>query len=253
MTEMFVYKQGEDTFYVEKPRLSLLNPVTNESLDAIVAGLRPSQKDKILAICGSGDQAFALLEYADSVHTVDKKYDQVEYAVYQSMLLRKNKLSQFLNDIHKNSLNAEFQLRKQYFSQKGRLQKIARKLDSLTFEVADIIEAVEHSVFNKIYLSNIMGGGIFSINYDNFKKLLNALKSKLPKRGLVYVTGMIPGSKFEDFRKKRILQEGPQMQILEKDNELTSIAAKWQDKYEEKLVKIEGHGYLWKPAVYRRK
>jgi len=44
---------------------------TNESLDAIVLALQPNKNDKILAVGGSGDQAFSLLEKAGEVCCVD--------------------------------------------------------------------------------------------------------------------------------------------------------------------------------------
>lgn len=53
---------------------------TNESLDAIVKGMNVNETDDIIAVCGSGDQAFALLEYAGSVLAVDSDRQQIEYA-----------------------------------------------------------------------------------------------------------------------------------------------------------------------------
>ena len=45
---------------------------TNEDLPSIVRGMDVNPSDYILAVGGSGDQAFALLEYAKKVKTVDK-------------------------------------------------------------------------------------------------------------------------------------------------------------------------------------
>ncbi len=53
---------------------------TNESLWAIIAGLKPTRNDKLLSICGSGDQAFALAEFAQEVVAVDRNYSQLSYA-----------------------------------------------------------------------------------------------------------------------------------------------------------------------------
>ena len=50
---------------------------TNEDLTAIVKGLDVNPADYILAVGGSGDQAFALLENAKRVLAVDAEDQQV--------------------------------------------------------------------------------------------------------------------------------------------------------------------------------
>lgn len=68
---------------------------TNESLWAVVAGLNVSRKDRILAICGSGDQAFALSEFADEVVAVDRSEEQIAYAQRRLEALRDGRLGDF--------------------------------------------------------------------------------------------------------------------------------------------------------------
>jgi len=70
---------------------------TNESLAAIVNGLDVNETDDILAICGSGDQAFALLEKAHSVTAVDIYKNQVDYARYRKRCLKEEKYAFFQN------------------------------------------------------------------------------------------------------------------------------------------------------------
>jgi len=53
---------------------------TNESLEAIITGLEPNSEDNVLTICGSGDQAFALLEFGCQVIAIDENPQQICYA-----------------------------------------------------------------------------------------------------------------------------------------------------------------------------
>ena len=53
--------------YSVLPRFKCLS-IPMKELAVIVGDLNPNANDNILALCGSGDQAFALLEYAQSIH-----------------------------------------------------------------------------------------------------------------------------------------------------------------------------------------
>lgn len=68
---------------------------TNESLWAIVAGMNVSKEDRILSICSSGDQAFALAEFAGEVLAFDRNNVQVEYARRRLEALRVENYSDF--------------------------------------------------------------------------------------------------------------------------------------------------------------
>ena len=61
---------------------------TNENLDAIVLGMDVNSNDRILAMGGSGDQAFALLEKAGSVTVVDRNSAQIWYIKQRAELIR---------------------------------------------------------------------------------------------------------------------------------------------------------------------
>lgn len=60
---------------------------TNESLPAIIAGLSPSSADRILAIGGSGDQAFALLEHGAQVAVIDHDARQIDFIRHRAAAL----------------------------------------------------------------------------------------------------------------------------------------------------------------------
>lgn len=54
---------------------------TNESLEAIIAGLQPKEGENILAICGSGEQANEINQKGTNVLAVDIDEKQLEYAM----------------------------------------------------------------------------------------------------------------------------------------------------------------------------
>jgi len=68
---------------------------TNESLWAVVAGMNVSRKDRVLCICSSGDQAFALAEYANKVVAVDRDVKQINYAKRRLEALRNKNYDDF--------------------------------------------------------------------------------------------------------------------------------------------------------------
>jgi hypothetical protein len=144
------------------PRIdqSLLKPgyeATNESLSGIVAGLRPSPEDSILAVCGSGDQAFALAEYARRVVVVDYSPIQLNFARARRDALAAGDTSYFLNPTSLERLTVD--LRNEYFSQPGRLDRIRENIERLEFvDAVDVLAYTEEQpvgAFNKIYLSNV--------------------------------------------------------------------------------------------------
>ncbi|MDD5192687.1 MAG: DUF3419 family protein [Candidatus Nanoarchaeia archaeon] len=68
---------------------------TNESLWAIVAGMDVAKKDRVLSICSSGDQAFALGEYANEVVAVDINTAQINYAKRRLEALKNENYNDF--------------------------------------------------------------------------------------------------------------------------------------------------------------
>ncbi len=104
---------------------------TNESLDAIIAGLDLSSKDTVLAIAGSGDQAFAILEHAKEVRAIDKNKVQINYVRWRINALKLNNLEEFYGFFGQHNYHDHKRKSKRYFSKKGRLQRIKSKLGNL--------------------------------------------------------------------------------------------------------------------------
>ena len=94
---------------------------TNENLDAIVEGLSICPEDKVLAVLGSGDQAFAMVERGALVHAVDLNFAQVLFAQKRINFIRDRKYDAFLNvsdDVFLNrSKSREAIERDRYFEQ----------------------------------------------------------------------------------------------------------------------------------------
>ncbi len=162
--------------YSVLPRFpSLSHPM--EDLSVIMAGLQPCKDDNILALCGSGDQAFALLESGAEVHAVDCVHDQLQYARERVNYLRAGNVEAFRR--HDAS---------RYFLDDRRVESIRGNLDKLHFHlVSDVTDAVSYGPFTKIYLSSLIG---FTSNWrggSRIEKNFQTLASALENNGLVYV------------------------------------------------------------------
>lgn len=153
---------------------------TNESLEAIVMGLDVNSEDRILAIGGSGDQAFALLEKADSVTVVDINPAQIWYVRQRAELIRRRDYEMFLA-----LLRGEISQR--YFSRGGILENLHDKIDSLDIrEPCDIFEInTNGGRFTKIYLSNAVGYSDQKITPEICDSLIRMANS-LQINGLIY-------------------------------------------------------------------
>ncbi|MDD4878177.1 MAG: hypothetical protein PHO02_04020 [Candidatus Nanoarchaeia archaeon] len=206
---------------------------TNESLEGVIKGMQLSKDDNVLAILGSGDQAFAMLEYADSVVAIDSKPGQLAYAQKQKELLAEGNIQKFLTrkaTIQSPTLRRRIADVKDYFNEPGRIGKIREKLGNLRIEKGDIFADLPESQFSRIYLSNVLR----YVPYNEFcvDKLL-LLAEKLKPNGLLYITDE------RDLYRESLT---PLEIKMEKDDELTRIAKK-----EEKKIGV------WAPVVYRRK
>jgi hypothetical protein len=236
---------------------------TNENLDAITSGLDLNSSDRVLAVGGSGDQALAILEYADSVHLTDTNPAQIEYILRRIEKLNRGDFEGFLEapapegfirgKMTKEIAEKELKRRNDYFFT-GRLERIASRLDKLEVECANVVYvAARNKDFSKIYLSNIIG-----YEKNQFKRGPNVLdmsSQNLPKDGLIYsaVHGQMQHALTyfvlpEDLPREgfKILQYLTQLSRqlpkgLELDRELTRKAAE-----------IEFEGARWLPGVYRK-
>jgi hypothetical protein len=152
--------------------------VTNESLDAVVEGLELTPNDSVLAIAGSGDQAFAILEYAGRVTAVDKNSHQTEYVKLRAEALKQGRYDLFLCN------HARVPKVLNYFSKEGRLDRIKANLENLTIlEPSDIFALKTEETFSKIYLSN----ALCSVDVDKRRAKLFDMRNIMFSDGLIYV------------------------------------------------------------------
>ena len=225
---------------------------TNEHLGAVYAGMNIRPSDRVLAICGSGDVPFALLEGINPassgyVRAVDLLDVQVKYARqhaddlvrgntegfrhceelgeegYIAQALRKarrvKKVDQGFLDDHglsadsvakflslskegqrdllksfsgsnNESFNQRVEMRNDYFSKSGRLERIRDRLSKLEFAKEDIFHD-DGQKFDKIYLSNVMGYLVGrKVNASETAPLvegvLNRISPRLKQGGLIY-------------------------------------------------------------------
>lgn len=218
---------------------------TNENLEAITLSLKPTSTDKILAVGGSGDQAFAMLETGAKIMCVDNNAIQVEYIAERAKQLKNGNYEEFL-------ATSGLIERDEYFQDIERIRKIKENLKNLELSCADVFKTAKKGGFTKIYLSNTIGHNCISRCRAKLRSIVSTCISKrLPQNGLIYVTdhGYICG-KVRDLLDEPIITEGGVITIpnprkllpkdLIIDRELTTIARRHED------------AELWQPAVYRK-
>ncbi|MBU2637456.1 MAG: hypothetical protein KJ955_00615 [Nanoarchaeota archaeon] len=217
-------------------------PFTNESLPAIRQGMDIKRNDRICAICGSLDQALAMLEYAAEVTAVDYDAKQAAFADYKAGLIRDGNFEEFFNPMyhpdHAFVRDSARIRRNEYFSKKGRLERIRKRLNRLEIRFEkDFIHALTPGRFTKAYLSNILGHHGFkekpSEQKEYVKKIIECLES--PK--LIYIANDL-SAQLKDFN-----------DILERDNGLTAKAIMLEPVVD--VFPSAGKKHRWHPAVYR--
>jgi len=156
-------------FLTEKLELEKMHYITNESVEAIVKGLDVRKDDRILAICGSGAQGFAMLEYVSEgkIVAIDRKDKQLEHASRLKDMLQAKEFEKF-SAAHIAPRNNG------YFSNIPRLEKISSNINNIEFNYADLADFKE-DIFNKVYLSNA------TIKPQDIKNIV-------PVGGLVYIS-----------------------------------------------------------------
>ncbi|MFA5887979.1 MAG: hypothetical protein WC852_04690 [Candidatus Nanoarchaeia archaeon] len=220
-------------------------PYTNETLEAIMAGLDMQEGDRAFAICGSGDQAFALLEYADSVSAVDFDESQTEYAQERKNSLAKGRTDRFLwlgNDSEEcTRQNMDGSIR--YFETPGRLEKIGQRLDRLEIKtVKDFLDELQNSRFTKVYLSNAITFRQ-ERSYESICEIAKRIAGSMEEGGLLYISDYdkleMARNYTEAFVRLNKTDRWPKDLVLE--SELTLKA------------RVLEKNHIWLPAVYRRK
>lgn len=232
-----------------KPTINWGQRATNESLRSIMAGLQPNQNDSILAVGGSGDQAFALLEKSGRVCIVERELEGVDYINMCKSRLNEGDEDSFLNIDREPRLGIpelqDFTLRKIYFSKRNRLRAIRSKLDSLEVTHGDIFHFLEISKFNKVYLSNALSYGFVwpTDSAASIRSLLSVSKN-LSIGSLIYISDY--NSCFGESKNERKYLEliRPYL-ILEDDlTKRSRILQNQANKYTE--------FWNWVPAVFRK-
>ncbi len=223
---------------------------TNESLESVVAGMDAGSSDSVLAICGSGDQAFALLETAGMVLAVDDKRAQVDYFLRRAEMLRDGNYEAFLGfqaigqkgkifapPRTLERMKAGLDARKKYFSAEGRLERIRKKLSLLVGDSGDIIEtAVSIPGFTKIYLSNALG-------YPNpaeadVKGMLAQISENIDPGCLVYVAN----------HNELVKACGSEKELMPKGLSIDAFRTARARKFNTEIP--SDSGAEWMPAVY---
>ncbi len=209
--------------------------LTNESLEAIVAGLNPQHTDKILAIGGSGDQALALAEFADSVIVADINPAQIELIKHRIAAIKSGDIDEVFN-FEWNRENPQNVFSRNGYFRRKRLENIRNKIEVIeVLEPIDIIKASSAypaESLDSVYMSNALASGwatksakAYRTEYD----MLLSLSKSLKTRGLVYTAST--------------LNQCP-TQIFNINSDLTEKARK---------AEIESKNpMLWRPSVYQK-
>jgi SAM-dependent methyltransferase len=213
---------------------------TNESLDAIICGLNLNSKNSVLAICGSGDQAFAILEKTDNVCVVDMRERQIEYFLYRKKLIENGEFEEFLN-IFEEKLDKDdrnfISSRNRYFSAE-RLKRIQSNLRNNIKMSKVRVENICDGEFDRIYLSNSFS---YTSCFDSpqVERELRKITNLLKKRGLIYLSDF--GEIFDEvyFPKREKFFKNLNLRI---DRKLTQKAQEFQSK---------GWNY-WKPGILQK-
>lgn len=218
---------------------AVIYSITNECLDAIIAGLDVKPRDRILAVGGSGDQAFALLEHVNKVTAVDIRESQLELIKLRAQALREGQIAPFFYvgiESHREGDNDMVSARNQYFNTE-RLERISEKLEALEIigpeGILEVAERLPKNTFNKMYLSNVRPRNPDGdATYDEQEKLLDRLSRRLPRRGIIYCSNFV---------------RFPPLELVSVDEELTQEARLLEDKY------AKSAHYNWIPTVLRKK
>jgi hypothetical protein len=221
---------------------------TNENLPAIITGLELKPEDIILSVCGSGDQAFAMLEHSKQVVAFDYNKLQIQFAIKRAEQLRKGDVDGFIQ-ISENvnyklgniGMLRAFRSRNMYFTQ-DTVNIIKSKLNSIEFKLGNVFNAAEKK-FTKVYLSNSLTYNSYDyVNSSNCPvknenisiKRMKTLIDFLPQGALIYTASM--KRKTSDIASK-ISQAFPRRLKIEKN--LTTLA--------------QEHETAWCPTVYKVK
>jgi len=204
---------------------------TNESLPAIVAGLdlENSKGQYVWAICGSGDQAYAIAEFVPRVVAVDNNKNQLDFAKKRGERIKNGDVNGFLEASRGTScFGQDLDRRIEYFDG-DRLRKIGPRTSRVSFVHGDVYESIadQQFSFSRVYLSNTPA----LLNGD-FDRKMDSLISNLPVGALIY--GVVKRKGFHIFHGE-----------LKIEKRLTTLARSLEPAKSKWLP-------AWKPSVYRK-
>ncbi|MFH1631264.1 MAG: hypothetical protein ABIA21_03545 [Candidatus Aenigmatarchaeota archaeon] len=217
---------------------------SNENLNAMTEGLSVNSDDRVLAIGGSGDQAFALLEYAESVNIADTNLRQLDYIRKRITHLENGDYESFLK---LDDPNVEIGLkdeemtrlvkenRRNYFRKEGRLDIVREKVDKITIHEPDNILRIALNTpdtVSKLYCSDISLISFVDLPTKSLKKDF---------KRVVFVGGLIYFANDKTAFGTRLINDFGFEDII-KEKKLTGLANHYEIK----------NGGFWKPAVYKR-
>jgi hypothetical protein len=160
--------------------------ITNEKLEAILNGLDIKPEDKVLSICGSGDQPLALLEIAKEITVIDIGQNQIDLFKRRKGIICSGEYSKF-RDVYGGIAFYNLSSRNEYFSNE-RLDKIKENINKSKIEAVcgNIFKKSFKKPFTKIYLSNAI---LFNdlLRKDTRKKI-KKISKELSSTGLVYIS-----------------------------------------------------------------
>ena len=146
---------------------------SNEDLPSILRGMDVNPSDYILAVGGSGDQSFALLEYVQRVKALDIDRYQVTHINKQADCISRQDYEGFWKRSKGNG----------YFDRE-RLDRLNSRIQFFEIVMGDIIDICQSETgFNKVYLSNALTG-----HPDELTPKLRKLWQSLPLGGLAYAS-----------------------------------------------------------------
>jgi len=220
---------------------------TNESLDAVNAGLQPCGDDRILSVASSGCAAFSFLAEGAHVEVFDRDPIQLGYVQTRKMHLINGDFRSFLNVISTDIGTSRYRIikSKHYFRKKNRLRRIQNNIENLSIlhdplNVFYDLPSDTFGTFSKIYFSNIL----FMEGYhgDSSTNVLRRLSRLLKDNGLVYLALPVPLRRLEDF--PHLYPGGPIPKEFCVDAELTEKAS----VYERQMTKAD-LTLDWNPLV----
>lgn len=246
---------------------------TNESLTGIVSAMDLSKDDHILAVAGSGDQTFAMLEFGCRVTAVDISQKQLDFMRQRVETLNNRNYESFLKTGgscdyvdgsghwgsrgHWISRKSE---RDDYFygEDNERLKRIRQNLGGLVIEKRNVLDLAQSAGgFTKIYLSNILlFNSILLFNEGKSRSVAEVLKrtgENLPADGLIYmanhqiVLSRISCTGYDQDILSQVSDRDSDLAInnrLSPELRIDLILSKAARKHENRR--------FWTPAVYRK-